>query len=234
MRFYHIWAKLFSFESKNTNKILNLTLEIRSMHPKNAIKMINIQKSYSVHIVSLWSNLSSVQFNPIWSYLVHSIHHSFVRSNSIYLVHFSPIQSIQSTLALFSSYWSYLVYFGFIQSIMPTLVLFGPIRSILSARSTSVWFGPFCTVWSYSVHFVHFDSIWSYLVHIDPIRSTSVLLVLFCPLCQLRSYLVRFGPSYNYLALLCPFGPIQSFKSLQFILVYFNLFLCTYAMRKDI
>ena len=43
------------------------------MSPKNEIKMINIQKSYLVHIGSIWSILlSSVQFGLIQSYLVHS------------------------------------------------------------------------------------------------------------------------------------------------------------------
>ena len=41
MKFYFIWAKLFSFELKNTNKI-----GIRDMDPKKAIKIINIQKIY--------------------------------------------------------------------------------------------------------------------------------------------------------------------------------------------
>ena len=37
--------------------------------------MINIQKSYSVHIGSIQSILSSlIQFDPIRSYLVHSVH----------------------------------------------------------------------------------------------------------------------------------------------------------------
>ena len=48
MKVYYFWVKLFSFELKNTKKI-----DIRNMSPKNAIKMINIQKSYSVHIGSI-------------------------------------------------------------------------------------------------------------------------------------------------------------------------------------
>ena len=62
MKFYYIWAKLFNFELKNTEKILRKIVEIRNMSPKNAIKIINIQKSYFVHIGS------------IRSYLVHSVH----------------------------------------------------------------------------------------------------------------------------------------------------------------
>ena len=48
------------------------------MSPKNAIKIINIQNSYSIHIDSIWSIMSSsVQFGPIRSipfYLVHSVY----------------------------------------------------------------------------------------------------------------------------------------------------------------
>ena len=40
MKFYFIWAKSFSFELKNTNKI-----GIRDMDPKKAIKIINIKKN---------------------------------------------------------------------------------------------------------------------------------------------------------------------------------------------
>jgi len=50
-------------------------LEIRNMSSKNAVKMIHIQKSYLVHIGSIWSILSSsVQFGlirSIPSYLVY-------------------------------------------------------------------------------------------------------------------------------------------------------------------
>ena len=59
MKVYYFWVKLFSFELKNTKKI-----DIRNMSPKNAIKMINIQKSYSVH---------SILFGPLWFYWVHYV-----------------------------------------------------------------------------------------------------------------------------------------------------------------
>ena len=138
MNLYYIWANFFSCELKNTIKILKQTLEIRNMNPKNATKMINIQKSYSVHIVSIWSNqYSSVQFGPIRSYLVHSVHYSSIRSNSIHSVLFSPCRLVQSTLALFGPHWSYSVHFGPIRSILFTLVLFGP----------------FCRLWFYFVLF---------------------------------------------------------------------------------
>ena len=96
MKFYYIWAKLFSFESKNTYKI-----DIRNMSHKNALKMINIQKSYSVHFVL---------FNPHW----------------FCLVYVGPIGSIRSTLILFYPLMSYSVHIGYIQSIQSILDLFGP------------------------------------------------------------------------------------------------------------
>ena len=60
MKFYYIWAKLFNFELKNTEKILRKIVEIRNMSPKNAIKIINIQKSYLIHIGFIWSIMSSL------------------------------------------------------------------------------------------------------------------------------------------------------------------------------
>ena len=68
------------------------------MSPKNAIKIINIKKSHSVH---------SILFGLLWSYSVH-------------------VGPILCTSILFSpplSYYVYFVHFGPIQS---TLVLFGP------------------------------------------------------------------------------------------------------------
>ena len=115
MKFYYIWAKLFSFESKNTYKI-----DIRNMSHKNAIKMINIQKSYSVHFVL---------FNPHW----------------FCLVYVGPIGSIRSTLILFYPLMSYSVHIGYIQSIH--LFLFSPYVHLgpnLSIHSYSILLGPSC------------------------------------------------------------------------------------------
>ena len=84
MKFYYIWAKLFSFELKDTYKI-----DIRNMSPKNAIKMINIQKSYSVHFVL---------FDPHW----------------FCLVYVGPIGSLRSTLILLYPFKSYSIMFSFI------------------------------------------------------------------------------------------------------------------------
>ena len=109
--------------------------------------------------------------------------------------------------------WSNLVLFGLIQSILSTLILFSPLWSFAvkfgPLRSTSV----LCDQqWSYSVSFsshrcysiysisVHFDSIWSYSIHFGPIRSTLVLYSL------LWSYLV-------YSVLVCPLRSIQSISS---------------------
>ena len=73
MKFYYIWTKFFNFEFKKYKE--NTKINIRNMSPKNAIKMINIQKLYSIHIGFIRSILSSsVQFGPMLSYLVHSIH----------------------------------------------------------------------------------------------------------------------------------------------------------------
>jgi len=164
---------------------------------------------------------SSVQFSPIRSYLVHSVHWSYIWSNSVNSILFSPLQSnsvhlvhigsILSTLVLFCwlrSYLVYSIYFGSIssslvdidpiQSILPTLIYFSSIRVI---QYILVLFGPFCLPWLYSVHFVHFVYIQSTLVLFSLLRS-------------IQSYLVQFG-------------------SLQFILVHFDLFLCTYIMGKD-
>ena len=59
------------------------------MSPKNVIKMINIQKYYSVHVGSIWSIMSSlVQFGPIQSIMPTR-------------VEFSLFSLIQSTLTLF-------------------------------------------------------------------------------------------------------------------------------------
>ena len=90
MRFYYIWAKLFSFELKNTNKI-----DIKNMNPENAIKIINIQKSYSVLFSPLW--FYSVQIGPIWSILSSSVLFSRHWSS---LVHYGPIRSNMSTFYL--------------------------------------------------------------------------------------------------------------------------------------
>ena len=140
MRFYYIWAKLFSFELKNTNKI-----DIKNMNPENAIKIINIQKSYPVLFSPLW--FYSVQIGPIWSILSSSVLFSRHWSS---LVHYGPIRSNMSTLflicplALFSPHWSTLSY----------LVHFGLIRSYFVH---SVHFVPFSLFGSTSINSDHFD-----------------------------------------------------------------------------
>ena len=219
------------------------------MSPKNAIKMINIQKFYLVHIGSIRSIMSSsVWLGPIWSiwsYLVHFVLSTKVLFSPIqsYSIHFSLTQSIQSTLDLFDPHWSYSIHFS-------------PIRSILS---TLVLFGPFYPLWSYSVHYVYFSSILSYSVHIGPIRSILSTLIDFNPIWVIRSTFVLFGPFCPLWFLFGPFCPLRSysvysflfipiqsiwstlfhlvqfgsFKSLQFILVHFYIFLCTYIMRNN-
>ena len=105
----------------------------------------------------------------------------------------------------FSPLWCYLVHIGPIQL---TLVLFGLICSNLVHY---VYLGPNLSIRSYLVHIGPLCLIWSTSVLLGPVLSTL--------------YSVQF----------VPFGPIQSicvhfdsFVPLWLILVYFNLFLCTY------
>ena len=187
------------------------------MSPKNVIKIIYIQKSYSVHY-ALFGPLQFYQvlFNPYWSYSVQFNH-------------------IQSTLILFVSFcqfWSTSILFGpfsplsFIRSILSTLVLFG-------------------SHWSYSLHYVYFGptlSIHSYSVPFNPIQCKLVHYVLFS---LLSSYSVQFGPPYSHSVLFSPFSPILSIQSNLFIwsicvhfgpiwsiLVNFGPFLWTYLQGK--
>ena len=135
------------------------------MSPKNAIKMINIQKSYLVHIVSIWSHQSSsVQFGPVGSYIWSILSTIVVFSPIIHSVH---IGSIRSTLVLFCPlrfYSVHSVYFSSIRSILPTLFLFSPIQSTL------VLFSPFCPLWSTSILFRLFNLLRFYSVHFGSIR----------------------------------------------------------------
>ena len=177
------------------------------MSPKNAIKIINIQKSYLVHIGSIWSIMSTTvhkaitsPFDPIQSIL----------STKVLFGLFGLLQSTSVLLGPFSPHWSYFVHFSSIQS---KLVLFSS----------------FCPLLSYSVHFVHFGlirfilstlilfhSIWSILstlVHFSPIRAiryTLVLFGLFCPLCSTRSTLVLFSPFFPLQSYSIHIGPIWS------------------------
>ena len=141
MKFYYIWAKLFSFELKK--KKLKYTLEIRDIGLKNAIKMINIQKYYLVHIGSIQSNLFHLVLFSLF-YLLKFYSVQFDRSSQSYSsVNFSSIQSVH------------------IVSIWSTLVLFGPFSLLWSYSMLFVYFGSiwsyFDPHWSYSVHSVHFD-----------------------------------------------------------------------------
>ena len=123
---------------------------------------------------------------------------------------------INSTLQL----WSTLVLFGQFGLVRSYLIHFGSIWSILS---TSVLFSPHR---SYSVHF-------------SLVCSLQFDLVPFSPLCPLRSYSVHsvylfsIQSYFVHLVHLIPFG-FSPFRLFQFILVHFDLFLCTYIMGKDI
>ena len=173
------------------------------MSPTNAIKMINIQKSYSVYFGCNQSILSSsVHFGFIclWlSYWVHIgpiLYFSPIQSTLVIFSPFSPLRSYSIHSILFGPFyplWSYIVNIGPIQS---TMVMFGslcPIRFHLFLFSPYVHFGPNLSIRSYSVHF---GSNWSTLFPFGPImsiRSTSFHLVHLCPL---QSILVHFGSFY--------------------------------------
>ena len=158
------------------------------MSPKNAIKIINIQNSYSIHIGFIWSTLSnklysinSVLSSPLWSYSVHSIR----------------IGPIRSTLVLFN---------------LSISVLLGPLWSYSihsfhfgSPQSYSVHFvhfGLFISHWSYLVHYVHFDPnlfICSYSLYFSPIqRPIWFPSVLFGQLCSIWSNSVHFDPLRSF------------------------------------
>ena len=121
------------------------------MSPKNAIKMINIQKYYLVHI------------SPIWSMLVHSTHFGSIRFT---LVLFSPYCRVWSNF----STWSYLVDIGPIPSYLFLL------RSHCSTLSYSVHLGlirsslfpfdPILSIRSTLFHLVHLCSLQSIFVHL--------------------------------------------------------------------
>ena len=93
-----------------------------------------------------------------------------------YLIHFVHIGPLQYTLVLFGTHWFY-------------FVPFNPIQSILS---TSVVFGSFYPLWSYSVHISPIWSILTTLICFGPIQSILSTLVLFCPFGPLWSYLIHF------------------------------------------
>ena len=103
--------------------------------------MINIQKFNSVHLFLFGP------FSPIQSTLSTKVLFGRIWPIQSYSVHFSLIQSIQSTLALFGPHWSYVVLFGLIRSMQSTLVLFSP----------------FCPLQSYLGHSIHFGLIQSIL-----------------------------------------------------------------------
>ena len=95
------------------------------MSPRNAIKIINIQKSYLVH------------FGPIRSIFSSSVHFGSIRS---ILVLYRSFCLLQLTLVLFSPPWSYSVHMSTLVLIY-ALVLFWstsfPFCHILSIQSTS-------------------------------------------------------------------------------------------------
>ena len=166
------------------------------MSIKNAIKMINIQKSYSVHIVL---------FSPICSILSSLFH----------------IGSLRSTLVLFGLHWSYSNHlFSPFNPLWSTSDLFGPYGLLWSysahsidfgsIRSTLVLFSPSCPLWSY---LVHFSPIWSNLVLFDPICSYSGHYVHFGPNLPIYSYSIHFDPIWLAKVLYSPHWSTLSYSS---------------------
>ena len=124
------------------------------MSPKNAIKMINIQKYYLVHIGPIRSIL------PLWFYSVHIVLFGLgsIRSTLVHFAHFGSIRSTLSylVLVLFGPICSYSVHIGPLCPIQSTLVLFSP------PCSYSVLLCPFnppCSIWSICVHFGPFRTL---------------------------------------------------------------------------
>ena len=118
------------------------------MNPKNAIKMIFIQKSYSVHFGFIRSILSSwVHFGSICSTLVLL---GLIGPNWSYSILFSRIWF---TLVIFNPLWFYSVHICSIWSIMSTSVEIGHIWSTLILFGPYVHFGPNLSIGSYSVIF---------------------------------------------------------------------------------
>ena len=117
------------------------------MSPKNAIKMINIQKYYLVHVGP---------FCPLWFYSIH-----------IVLFGLSPIQS---TLVLFGPICSYSVHIGPLYPIQFTLVLFSPPYShlvlFLSIQSTFFHLVHLCSLRSIQTTSIHLCSLQSNFVHL--------------------------------------------------------------------
>ena len=131
-----------------------------------------------------------VHFDPLQSYLGHS-------------VQFGHIRYILSTLVLFNLFCPFRSYSIHIASIHSTSVQFGPIQP------TSVMSVLFHPIWSSSVHFVHFGLIWSIL-------STLVLFDRFVLIQSIQSYSLyfvhffQFGPIRSIQITSIHFGPLRS------------------------
>ena len=76
MKFYYIWAKLYSFELKNTKDI-----DIRNY--KDEPQKCNKNEKYS-----------KVSFGPHWFYLVHYVHFGPFWSYSVHTILIDPFGPI--------------------------------------------------------------------------------------------------------------------------------------------
>ena len=170
------------------------------MSPKNAIKIINIQKFYLVHFGLILSILSTLVL------LVNSVQIGPILSTSILFCpfcHFGPNLSIHSYSVHISPPWSYTVH----------SFLFGP------HRSPSILFDPNWSLWFYSVliDLIRSTSFnWSNSVHYCPLRSYSVYSFLFGPFRLIQSTLILFNPFGSIQSTLVQFGLFYSILSNSF------------------
>ena len=120
------------------------------------------------------------------------------------LVLFGLIQSILSTLILFSPLWSFAVNFGPLRS---TMVLIGLIQ-FTSVLFNLFYFSP---LWFYLVLFY---PLWSYSVHFGIIQFTLIIFSLFGPILSTSVYLVyfvEFGPFVSTSVHFCALTYLISF-----------------------
>ena len=135
------------------------------MSPKNAIKIINIQKyiqSTSVLFGPRWSIMATlVLFSSHWSY---SIYIGPIQSNLSTQSYLFDIGPIRSTMIIFSPICSYSVHIGLHCLIQFTLSysILVPIQTYFVHLVHFVPFGPFVFT---SVHLDHFNAFWFTSVH---------------------------------------------------------------------
>ena len=159
-------------------------------------------------LFSLFRSTSSIWFGSVYFSLLRStsVQFSLLLSILVYLVHFSPIRFIRSTL---------------VHSV--NLVQFGSFGSLHSIKFTSVYFNPFGlfrSIWSTIVwyYLVNFSVIWSstvHSIHFGPFQSTTVHWVNFGLILPIRS--IR-----SISSMLVQFGSVWSISSISVYSVYYS------------